>query len=272
MRGQIINLAALDRIRRHLGSTAALDFSPLMRNDWEEIIAEDNRKGVLEGKDGWDRTAPPLRYRNGAGTATKARTGELRGVVVRRFKGFDNKTEFGQSGFSYAFSNPRWFRRNVDSVHTRRQKGDAAVKTPRSPGTPRGHRPIAQASRSAGAGAIILPNNNLSTAAYKRLTGPRLAPRRESSRVITNLFTRSGMDGQYWFAEGTWKDVVDENGNEFLQYHFEGKGVARYDLQHVRRWGVNEARRTLREFVRKAIRYSSVGTGTITEWAQKRPK
>lgn len=78
-------------------------------------------------------------------------------------------------------------------------------------------------------------NNNLSTSEYRRLDGPRLAPRRQFSRVITNLVTDHGRDGNVWFAEGSWLDVVSRKGIRFLRFHFDGSSrLPKYDLRGVR--------------------------------------
>jgi len=61
-------------------------------------------------------------------------------------------------------------------------------------------------------------HNNLTSAEYRRLDGPPTAPRRENSRVITNL--RSGhSDGPsdgVWIASAWWQEVVSTTGYEFL--------------------------------------------------------
>jgi hypothetical protein len=99
--------------------------------------------------------------------------------------------------------------------------------------------------------AGILDNNNLATWLYQTMVGPRLAPRYESSRVITNLVnldpdvTTNGVT-----VQAAWFDVVDEDGKPFLIDHFEGRGQARYDLRGVREWGMNEARQSVEEWAR----------------------
>jgi hypothetical protein len=254
MKVQVVNIEALERLRKRVGSLAALDFGPLMEQ-WEEVLVEDNRKGVLEGKDGWGKSAPPLRYRNGGGTATRTRTGAMRGVVTRRAK--------EQSGYTY--SNPAWFGKRVASIHNRPtdpHEGPVPDAQPRK-------KQVRKAGGERRTGAIVLPNNNLSTAAYRRLTGPRLAPRRESSRVITNYFTMSGRDQRGWFVQGAWLNVVNAGGDPFLQYHFDGEGQAKYDLRRVRKWGLDAARKALREYVKGKIRNYSGGE-TATTYGQKR--
>lgn len=98
-------------------------------------------------------------------------------------------------------------------------------------------------------------NGNLTTAEYKKLTGPRLAPRGVNSRVITNLHTGSGRDpgnANRWFALGAWADVVSKKGVAFLPAHFAGDRrlrLPKYDLTGVRAWGQKQAREALRQWV-----------------------
>ena len=76
---------------------------------------------------------------------------------------------------------------------------------------------------------------NLTTAEYQELTGPRLAPRREQSRVITNLMPRIDHPDPFtWVAIAAWDRVVSDDGTPFLPYHFDGEGQAQYDLRPVR--------------------------------------
>jgi hypothetical protein len=105
-----------------------------------------------------------------------------------------------------------------------------------------------------GTNSAVGPNNNPSSAAYRRMTGPRLAPRFQYSRVITNLVTASGRDGNTWFAEGAWLNVVNREGEPFLQYHFNGEGQKLYDLRGVRPAGVAKMKEALREWARLEIR------------------
>jgi hypothetical protein len=70
--------------------------------------------------------------------------------------------------------------------------------------------------------------DNLTTAEYRLLNGPPLAPRREQSRVITNFVTRSTLiqtgDETGVVLEYGWADVVSKKGRPFLEAHFEGRG------------------------------------------------
>lgn len=79
-------------------------------------------------------------------------------------------------------------------------------------------------------------HDNLSRAEYQKLTGPRLAPRREQSRSIKNLKTeiRRPSEGR-WEVIGAWDDVVSVRGRKFLGAHFNGsRNLPQYDLRPVR--------------------------------------
>ena len=67
-------------------------------------------------------------------------------------------------------------------------------------------------------------NNNLTTAEYRKLDGPPLAPRRQFSRVITNFETTSFQPEEhgYWLVTGRWHEVVNIQGKKFLHYLFDG--------------------------------------------------
>lgn len=102
-------------------------------------------------------------------------------------------------------------------------------------------------------------NNNLDSYQYRRLTGPPLAPREQFSRVITNLLTAYmplKPDGRnYWTAWGYWDEVVDEDGNPFLHYHFDGgSNLPVRDLRGVRPEGVMEARNSARAWMIDQVR------------------
>lgn len=100
-------------------------------------------------------------------------------------------------------------------------------------------------------------NNNLTTAEYRLLDGPRLAPRRQFSRVITNLATANGVDPlnhSRWFATGAWIDVVSAQGEPFLKYHFTGDGQQLYDLRGVRPAGLKKMRVSAYEWAKDVVR------------------
>ncbi len=117
---------------------------------------------------------------------------------------------------------------------------------------------------AAGTSSVVGPNNNPSSSAYRRMTGPRLAPRLQYSRSITNLVTSHGRDAtnpNIWFAEGAWLNVVNRKGDKFLHYHFDGQGQKRYDLRGVRPAGVQKMKDALHEWAKLEIRqrYRSAG-------------
>lgn len=99
-------------------------------------------------------------------------------------------------------------------------------------------------------------NNNLTPDQYRRLDGPPLAPRRQFSRVISNLLTAYGRLGTtQWTAWGYWDEVVDKTGQPFLHYHFEGGAhLPRRDLRGVRPEGVERARNAARAWMIDTVR------------------
>lgn len=184
-----------DKLQRELQSIYALDLKtvkPLLI-EWQKILVEDNRKGVLSGLDKDGANMIPVTYRTGIATKTAARRGKARGRTVGEFHGFG---------------------------------------------------PFASGL-----------HGNLTTAQYKALTGPPLAPQGDHSRVIANYQTASGQVGPgHFVAEGKWFDVVDIKGNPFLEHHFDGDGyLPRRDLRGVRPWGIAEAKKALGAFVDELI-------------------
>jgi hypothetical protein len=106
-----------------------------------------------------------------------------------------------------------------------------------------GQRTNPRRGRFAGAGDYsehgILPNNNLSSSAYRRLTGPPLAPRGQFSRVITNFKTTTFQTEEHgaWAVIGTWEDVMSPTGFHFLPALFETRnlrGVRPDDMAKMR--------------------------------------
>jgi len=96
----------------------------------------------------------------------------------------------------------------------------------------------------------VLPNNNLTSAEYRRLDGPPLAPRRQFSRVITNLKTGYGRESSSsWYALGYWDEVVTPKGKPFLHYLFAAR-----DLRGVRPDGVAKARVQARNWMTDMVR------------------
>ncbi len=105
-------------------------------------------------------------------------------------------------------------------------------------------------------------NNNLTSAEYRRLAGPALAPRGMFSRVVTNLKFRYGrVSAGVWEAVGYWDQVVNVRGQRFLHYLFDGKGrfgaIPKRDLRGVRPEGVAKAKASLRAWMIDIIRSNS---------------
>jgi hypothetical protein len=100
-------------------------------------------------------------------------------------------------------------------------------------------------------------HNNLTSAEYRKLGGPPLAPRGQFSRVITNLTTdyEVSADGRIWTAFGVWLDVVSTKGVSFLPFHFNGSGrLPVRNLAGVRPDGMALARRQLIAWAADQIR------------------
>jgi hypothetical protein len=189
-----VDARGLGSIRQGLGLMRRADCLPLMVR-WSEILVEGNRRGVLSGVDGHDRPMPPLKYRNGAGKATKNR----------------KRPMFGKSLYE-----------------------------------PMGSGPFA-----------VGLHGNLTTSQYKQLTGPRLAPRGEASRVIKNLHAeaRNPAKGR-WEAVAAWLDVVSVKGVAFLPFHFDpqpGSRLPQYDLRPVRAEDYRYCLNALRDFARQTF-------------------
>lgn len=113
---------------------------------------------------------------------------------------------------------------------------------------------------SAGLGPLASGlHNNLTSAEYKLLGGPPLAPRDQFSRVITNLEVGYGgppKGDPQWFAFGEWADVVSNKGIPFLKYHFHSvpSRLPVRDLRGVRPDGIAKAVDALRNWARLKIR------------------
>jgi hypothetical protein len=107
---------------------------------------------------------------------------------------------------------------------------------------------------------------NLTSSEYRRLDGPPLAPRKQFSRVITNLLTdfddtrRSEGEWKVW---GYWDGVVSrrskkgkgKGGVAFLKYHFNGEGHnPQRDLRGLRPDGRKKARDAARNWMRDQVK------------------
>lgn len=113
----------------------------------------------------------------------------------------------------------------------------------------------ANARKGAFLGVAATAYGNLTSAEYRRLGGPPLAPRGPFSRVIANLKTGWAREGTNWVAFGYWDQVLDRNGRPFLHYHFVGSGrLPRRDLRGLRPEGVRRATEALRNWARLLVR------------------
>ena len=122
--------------------------------------------------------------------------------------------------------------------------------------------PRSRAGIFAGFGASLAgANNNLTSAEYRRLDGPPLAPRRQFSRVITNLrlaFEEPAANSGRWVAYGAWDEVASAKGVKFLPFHFDGTGrLPKRDLRGVRPEGREKARKALIAWASDQIRMSA---------------
>jgi hypothetical protein len=99
-------------------------------------------------------------------------------------------------------------------------------------------------------------NNNLTSAEYRLLDGPPLAPRRQYSRVITNYHQNARQIGQRtWEVVGAWINVLSRKGVPFLRYHFEGAGhLPIRDLRGIRPWGMERIRSATRAWMIDQVR------------------
>ena len=140
----------------------------------------------------------------------------------------------------------KWERRIADTTHSRIDRGIGGDGQPLPAVT---YRPVEGKERKwscadqkrhlSGASPIggrrieETSHNNLTSAQYRRLTGPPLAPRGRGSRVHTNLRTQQGYDGSrgVFFAVAAWFDIVSKKGVPFLMAHFTGADTGRAKLK-----------------------------------------
>ena len=99
-------------------------------------------------------------------------------------------------------------------------------------------------------------NNNLTSAEYRLLDGPPLAPRKQFSRVITNYEVKPRQIGaRKWEVVGAWINVLSRKGVPFLRYHFEGAGrLPIRDLRGIRAWGMERIRSATRAWMIDQVR------------------
>ena len=98
-------------------------------------------------------------------------------------------------------------------------------------------------------------HNNLSSAEYRKLGGPPLAPRGAFSRVITNYMLAPFYNGILTFGViGTWQEVVNAERKRFLHHLFKKR-----DLRGVRPDAMRELRRSFVNWAKDEIRYRKAG-------------
>lgn len=186
------NWAGFNQLDQMFYALGNFDPMPVL-DQWDQIIVEGNRRGVLSGVDGHGVAAPPLQYRDGRGKKTRNR----------------KAPNFGTTTF---------------------QLDDAGPFT-------------------------ALPNDNLTTAQYRKLTGPRLAPRGELSRSIKALGTIiESVSDDTWRVVGSW-EAFSVKGVKFLPFHFDGDGnLPKYDLRPVRPEDLEFCGNALRGYLQTLMR------------------
>lgn len=217
------DLRGLERLTARVQKLERPDATPLMAT-WMKIIEKDNRDGVLSGtdKDGAPMVLPKYRPR-----------------VVEKFR----TTIDGRAATGF------------------RKVGPSFGYMPRGEKLTAGQKLGARGGRGVFGGFGLMASglhNNLTTKEYQKLDGPPLAPRRQFSRVITNLvtgFIEPAGSGVIWTAVGAWREVVSVKGVHFLPFHFDGAGnLPVRNLAGVRPEGRAEARRTAVNWMRLAVR------------------
>jgi hypothetical protein len=222
---------SFDGVRRFSATLTTIeDFVGPLMVAWAKVLVEDNRKGVLAGRDKNDTVVMKTHYRTSFVQAGYDRPTYVKGVV-------------NPAGDRSWLVN---IRGNMDS-----------------PGYKGGS------------------SHNLKTSEYKKMSGPPLAPRGMASRIISNyvvspIFETGGRYG----VEGGWNDVTGRNGYPFLYAHFNGTGLhkggnyatfmqsrqfkklnnsgkgfgrgrnlPRRDMNGLRKWGRDRARRDLKLWI-----------------------
>lgn len=99
-------------------------------------------------------------------------------------------------------------------------------------------------------------NGNLTSAEYRKLSGPPTAPRGPNSRAITNYHGKvshtPGMDR--WEVETAWLDIVTAKGKPFWQYILDGTPtMPARDLRGLRKWGRDKIGAATSAFVKAFI-------------------
>jgi hypothetical protein len=227
--GVTINTDSLNRLTTRLNALVDVAdpsiMAPIME-DLGKIIIEDNRFKVLNGLDKDGNAAPPLKYRGvGVGKVTKAAKDLERGTVRR--KGIT----LGGDELRYRASYRTKGMGTSAASYGMLQRGTDLSK--------------------------VLPYGNLTSAQYRQLRGPRLAPRGEHSRSIASLMLLpSKIIGGVWYAVAEWKDVLTPKGLPLLPPHFNGRirNTRAYDLRGVTPKGQAKAASIASVYFRRLIK------------------
>jgi hypothetical protein len=234
-----LDLTGLDKRLQQVRTVVNINAAPLMLR-WMIVMEEDNRKGILQGLDGFGVPMVPVKYRPKTSHPIR---------LNKPFKKEKTKQE-NLGFFGQAFYKAK--REHEDRERDRRNAyykwANVEAKKMR-----RGQRSSVKAGKFEGG-----VGNNLTSSQYRLLGGPPLAPRDQFSRVITNFkttYTDPRQGGKEWAVIGAWDDVVNKDGIHFLPFHFNGTGrLPRRDLRGIRPAGVAKAMDALRNWVRLAIR------------------
>jgi hypothetical protein len=178
-------------------------------NQWAAILVEDNRIGVLSGLNKDGEPVTPPLVYRN-GRATRDRS--------------------GASGLA-----PRAVAGNIGRGRGSQYRPHYQIKA--------GHYRIHHQGRQ------TLANNNLSSSEYQKLTGPFAAPRRASSRVITNFVVQTPrqIGGRWrWVIRAGWKDVVDASGRPFYPSLFAPPGR---DMRGIRPTALQKCRAAMMKWV-----------------------
>jgi len=214
---------------------------------WAEVLIEDNRRGVMMGVDGDGVPMKPTKYRLSL-TQTSA--------------GKSTDTFFNSQGTRIS---------DLALAYTGPSVGSYFANT---------------AGRPNALGFKAGPSGNLTTAQYRKMTGPPLAPRGVASRVISNYVVEYIAHPNTVGVEGGWNDVVSKSGVSFLPFHFTGYGsqddifassisgpnrnLPRRNLVGLRQWGKTQARKELNAWVTQLMTVTQVEY--FTRSAKHNPK
>jgi hypothetical protein len=99
---------------------------------------------------------------------------------------------------------------------------------------------------------------SLASTDYRHLDGPRDAPRKQFSRVITNAaMTHGRVQGErhIWFVQLAWVDIVSKKGYHFLPVLCTGnKTIPPYEIRGIRPPDVTKMREALQSWSKLLIR------------------